>query len=1162
MNSVNPPGLLRRLLLVSACFAPLAAAPLVAQEAQAASATSSNDDEIVTLSPFEVVSDTRGYYGANTMSGTRFNTRIEDLASAVTIVTKEQMNDFAMLDLNDVFLYTVGTEGTGTYTDVTIDRNGSVSDNVQLNPTQANRVRGLSSANIAFNNIAMQNRMPIDPTIIDALEISRGPNASVFGLGNPSGTVNQVAASANLTRDRIQVQLRADDWDGYRESVDVNQVIMKDKLAVRASQVFQHDESVRKPSGFDSERYNVMAKYRPFTNTTITAGYYGYHAYGNRANSLPPRDGISYWLNSGKPTWDPVTRTITVDGGKILDANGNPRVYGASNGNYNGPDYFSSGWLGGNHSQVFINENGDITNWVGPTGISGTGTIPPAGVNPSGPGVQPNRFLQPTPMAGITSSTGKGAQGLFLTVPSLVDRSLYDPFSVNVSAPNYVWDKDEISTVQVDQIFVNTARQTLAAQVAFMREESERFQRNFIGIANDLGLSGVLTIDVNENLLDGTPNPYFLRPYISTDKPRTTYSPWRWDTYRGQAAYRFDFTQEKNWLRWLGVHQVTGYGEYKYRVSRNYSYRDVIANNLPWIESGVYRGNQSQVGGTPSLIATTQSNFRYYVGDATGNNVDYAPSQFSYGTYDYVWGNAQTGVFNHEQATLGLGASTDSTGGVNNQKRILKTLGGVLQSRFFNDSLITTIGIRQDEVYDIFGNKDSAQMMNPDGLTFNYAGTDAWETTTWERNYGRTTNYQVVARPFKELPTFQNMRGFWGDLLTDLSIGYNQSDSFLPEEPAQDLFLNKLPNSTGEDKSWTARINLMDGKLIISATRYKDTVYNTRNGDANVINQRVLRHDLPIVGATPARFLLWDVAGSYTESDNRYNHLGWIHWEHPDWTPQQVQAELYNNVLKITPELAAELIDPTLPLRATNDIEARGTEIEVNYNPNSYWTVAAAWEESEAINRNISGAVQKWIDMRMPIWTSLKDPSIPDADAIAEGNPDKLWWKHIYPGASGTGLTPEVNFESFVRQPYAVIKALEGQANPQYSKYKARVSTNYRLAGITDHPVWKKFNVGGAVRWQSKASIGYYGVQELPAVITDVDVSRPIWGDDAYYFDAFVGYRTKLFNDKVDMTVQLNVQNIQESGSLRALAAYPNGVPHTFRIIDPRKFILTATFEL
>src|SRR5687768_1102079 len=88
-------------------------------------------EETVVLSPFEVVSDNRGYFASNTMSGTRLNTKLEDLASSITVITKEQMSDFAMLDINDVFLYAGNTEGTGTYTEFNAeDGNGAITDSV------------------------------------------------------------------------------------------------------------------------------------------------------------------------------------------------------------------------------------------------------------------------------------------------------------------------------------------------------------------------------------------------------------------------------------------------------------------------------------------------------------------------------------------------------------------------------------------------------------------------------------------------------------------------------------------------------------------------------------------------------------------------------------------------------------------------------------------------------------------------------------------------------------------------------------------------------------------------------------------------------------------------------------------------------------------------
>lgn len=158
-------------------------------------------DETISLSPFEVVADATGYFQSNSMSGTRLNSKIEDLGQSITVMTKEQMNDFAMLNINDVFDHMASTEGTSTYSDFVVDRTGAVTDNVAFDPNNANRVRGLGNANIAFNNIATTGRVPVDKLWLDSIELSRGPNANIFGLGNSAGTVNQVPATANMSRE-------------------------------------------------------------------------------------------------------------------------------------------------------------------------------------------------------------------------------------------------------------------------------------------------------------------------------------------------------------------------------------------------------------------------------------------------------------------------------------------------------------------------------------------------------------------------------------------------------------------------------------------------------------------------------------------------------------------------------------------------------------------------------------------------------------------------------------------------------------------------------------------------------------------------------------------------------------------------------------------------
>src|SRR5690606_33880326 len=131
-----------------------------------------------------------GYYATNTTAGTRLNSKIDDLGASITVITKEQMTDFAMLDINDIFNYEASTEGTGNYTDYEVDVYGSPVDNVKLDPNGANRIRGLTPANIALGNFETSGRLPIDPLNIDGVEISRGPNSSIFGIGSASGTVN------------------------------------------------------------------------------------------------------------------------------------------------------------------------------------------------------------------------------------------------------------------------------------------------------------------------------------------------------------------------------------------------------------------------------------------------------------------------------------------------------------------------------------------------------------------------------------------------------------------------------------------------------------------------------------------------------------------------------------------------------------------------------------------------------------------------------------------------------------------------------------------------------------------------------------------------------------------------------------------------------------
>src|SRR5262249_37890777 len=157
-----------------------------------------------------------------------------------------------------------------------------------------------------------------------------------------------------------------------------------------------------------------------------------------------------------------------------------------------------------------------------------------------------------------------------------------------------------------------------------------------------------------------------------------------------------------NFLHWLGLHQLSGYDEYKYNLTRRFSYRDVLASNHAWVPAGqVNRANNSSVTGGPQSSSTRfRGYFRYYLDGARGTNVDHAPARFPYGPATYTWGNATTGVFQHEPATMDQWATTDSSGGGSNSQQIVKTKGGILQSMLVDGRIVTTFGVREDETFD------------------------------------------------------------------------------------------------------------------------------------------------------------------------------------------------------------------------------------------------------------------------------------------------------------------------------------------------------------------------------------------------------------------------------------------------------------------------------
>ncbi|HEX2853828.1 MAG TPA: TonB-dependent receptor [Opitutaceae bacterium] len=1159
-------------------------AATAAAGAAATNGASSASGEAVMLSPFEVVSDANGYYQANSISGTRLNSKIEDIGQSITVMTKEQMRDFAMLDINDVFDYMASTEGIGSYSQFDTDRTGAVVDQVSLNPNNANRVRSIGNANIAFNNIQTSGRVPVDPLWMDSLELSRGPNANIFGLGLASGTVNQVPATANTGRDFSRVEIRGDSYDGWRVSFDANRVLIKNKLAVRASYANQHTGFVRKPSGEDSRRLSAQLKYRPFQNTTLALSWYNYKNASVRPNFTTPRDYYTDWFRLGQPGWNPVTRLVTLADGRVMGLGnvvGSTTPYTATPSFYAGAD---------SRSPFQIGAPGEAPYWTMARYTSNPAT--PAG----------NNFSVEDPFASASAGIGLQAMGpsetytatqqpLYNTVARPINnKAIYDYSKINLAGNGKAWDDVDTYMAQLDQIIINTRKQTLAAQLTYMREDSKRLENQPFGPASVNSNVGQLQVDVNQVYLDGTPNPYFGRPYLKSSEPFLRNKPLLWETSRAQAAYRIDFTQDKGLTKWLGSQQLLGYYEYKDQKNFNYNYRHTaLGMDKAWMQKYAGRVLATQTVTNvdpkyliPSLTAggapTASNNYarlaeQYYVGSTPGGPVQYAPSLFpENASVAYVWGPNSGSMFKDASP---VGFTPAPGGGLQNLNSIVKTKGGVLQSTFLNNKLVGTFGMRQDTVND---RNSPLATLTADARAYDFGPSDTW-VGPWRVAKGKTKFTSVVARPFQDLRYFRSedktgVRRFLSQAVSGLSLTYNKADNFVAQGPAFDLFLKPLPNQTGTSKEYGFWLTLLDGKLSVRYNHFDTKQLDLRNGDISTMAQRILRYE---------GFVASDSYNLRSQASSWLRGVG----TNGTATNEEIAAaikmpiEQYNGLQKIAANST---------YAAVNDAQSKGHELEINFNPNRYWTVSASVTKTQAMNIGAGAAVDDYIAARMPIWTTLEDPRFTQTTQTINGvttaytpttiptgaTGHLLWWNILgaqFNSAAGYNATQSaaLNFTGNVDAPMSVFRALIGRPLPQQRKYSAKFNTRYNLAGISDNKFLKNTSVGGSVRYSSKGSIGFYGLGytqgmdlTLPANrITQLDTNRPIYSGSEVYVDLLLSYRTKLYRDKVGATFQLNVKNVQESGvRLQKTAAFFDGRTSTYRIVDPRQFILTASFDL
>lgn len=164
MKSKNP-------LVLFAAWLALALPDLPAQQAPAAGAAKPNEEDVLRMSVYRVVSTQDQGYGSS--NATPFKTRqaMVDIPQAITLVTRDLIDDIGEFDLGKLLTYVGGVPKFGGETFQLRGSNTSLTVPV---------VDGLTSRTIYMDNI-----------FVDSIEIIRGPAALLYPNAQLTGVINK-----------------------------------------------------------------------------------------------------------------------------------------------------------------------------------------------------------------------------------------------------------------------------------------------------------------------------------------------------------------------------------------------------------------------------------------------------------------------------------------------------------------------------------------------------------------------------------------------------------------------------------------------------------------------------------------------------------------------------------------------------------------------------------------------------------------------------------------------------------------------------------------------------------------------------------------------------------------------------------------------------------
>jgi hypothetical protein len=1083
----------------------------------------------VTLSAFTVTdSKDVGYTATNTLAGTRLNTALKDVGTSITVVTKEFLSDIGANDSGTLLPYTVGTEVGGTdgnFAGGTIAGGRPNQAGARAEPERNQRVRGLASAELTRDYFLSD--IPFDSYNTDRVTINRGPNALLFGIGSPGGVVNNTTLPPVFGRNFYEAKFQIGQRGSHRESFDLNREIVPGRVVVRLAGLNKRAEYKQRPAWERDQRVfgsitAILAEARRggfLGRTTLRANAeYGDIA-ANPPSVTPPSDSFSSWWSLPSRDLQRFTGTVFpayYDNGTFVPrATIDGRTAQSINGPTSIPNFLQFNAIypqAGRPTQGLTGTNANLA--------GGQGRILWSGV--------PGRIRFDIYATANAYSTGSFPG---FDTPSLQDRNVFDFYNQLFTGETNRVNRDfQAQTVALEQALWG-GRAGVELSYDYQRYRLDRAQPFNGGTAD-------LRIDINRFLGNDQPNPNLGRPYYVVDTANTNDSRTDREAARATAFVTLegrDLFGKGRGAFWFGKHTLTGmYFDNSIETrSRTFGLTtDAETLNLTTMLAGNSDNFRRQIGAAvyvgPSLL-NTASAADVRVGPITDVVLPRDGDRYE--------------MFYFNPTTVPAASRTVRTTSIdirrflrsgNIGRREIRSSVASLQSFLLDSHLITIAGLRRDEqkTYErIDLNNDGDPLTNdrlligdfdPAAIRLRNAPSDIakGDTLTWS---------VVGAYPQKLLGRLP-----FG---ADLRVFANRSENFSPVGARRDVYNNLQVAPTGTTKEYGFMFELFGGKLSARVNRFETAgsgftnpalqgAINTILGGHETLSlQRLL--DAENSGFTLDQVGLTQVG--VTSFEQAYREI--INFlPEPTRGIRNLRIETLNGVRRFVG-------NPVPGAVGTSSFVAKGWEFDLTGNPARGLRVSLNVAQQNTVKSDIAPELRKFA-------------------AEMRANIDKSPMRNVFDSPTlGETNSHFSRFENNVTRPIAAEVAKEGTTSLEQREWRINAVASYDFSGRL-----RGWGLGAGARWQSEVATGYPNYIDAAGIIQP-DLTQPFFGDPELNGDGWLSYKRRLFKDRVEWRIQLNVRNLIGSDELITVSTNPDGRTAIVRIPPDRQWFVTNTFR-